>query len=316
MENNLENKLSMYQKVQFFLTHHAAETAGIPMVATLREELNEKVDGILALLSSAATDITGYAADKKTKRADLSAKILKLSTAIVAFASMNGDRILVEKYHKTLNGLGEMRENDLYVFGKTLINEVTPMLADLAPFGLQEDDLLSANSASLAYFEALNNPKTKIKERSKTFEELVISMTGTDALLQDKLDKVMAIYQATNLSLYRGYLGARSIDDTGSEASADYTGIVATASIAVVAEIPYLSGRSFDIENTGVVDLLFALSTTPSELNGTPVYLPAKSSVMKKSQNLNPDKAAVYLLFKNADENVSGSYKVWEMGVG
>ena len=27
MENNLENRLSMYQKVQFYLTHHADETA-------------------------------------------------------------------------------------------------------------------------------------------------------------------------------------------------------------------------------------------------------------------------------------------------
>ena len=66
MENNLENKLSMYQKVQFYLALHEPETAAIPMVATLKEQLDDQVTSLLSLASIADTDITGYTVDKQT----------------------------------------------------------------------------------------------------------------------------------------------------------------------------------------------------------------------------------------------------------
>ena len=310
MNNNIENKLSMYQKVQFYLAHHAFETAAIPMVAILHEALNDQVSQILNLLTAASADITGYAAHKKAVRADLSAKILKLSTAIAAFASVNNDRLLAEKYGKTLSGLWGMRENDLYVFAEIIIQQAAPMTADLAPFGVQESDVMAADSACITYLSAINSPEERRKERSKIFEELGEMMTGTDALLRDKVDSVMAIYQATNISLYNGYLGARRIDGTGSHRDSDYSGTVAPATVALVAEIAYLAGRRFDIENTGDVDLLFALSTDPAELNGMPLAVAAASSFSRISRNLNPNEAAVYLLFQNTDLNITGSYKV------
>ena len=59
MENNLENRLSMYQKVQFYLTHHADETAAIPMVASLQTDLDDQVNTVLTLATIVDTDITG-----------------------------------------------------------------------------------------------------------------------------------------------------------------------------------------------------------------------------------------------------------------
>lgn len=311
MENNLENRLSMYQKVQFYLTHHADETAAIPMVATLQDDLEEKVNGVLALASIADTDITGYTVDKHDKRTDLSLKILKLSTAIVAHASINDNSILAEKCDESLRDMGIMRDNDLYTFGQLIINEATPIMTDLTPYGVIAGDLAAATDASAIYLSAIQNPRGQINERNKALNDLQTLMKDTDDLVKDKLDKVMGIYQATNISLYTGYFGARSIDGTGNQTPEDYSGKVGAGQIEEVAMIPYLASRSFEIENTGAASLTFALSTEPQELNGTPVTVIAGATLIRKSTNLNESEAAEHLLFQNADLNVSGSYKIW-----
>lgn len=311
MENNLENRLSMYQKVQFYLTHHAAETAAIPMVATLQDDLEEKVNGVLSLASIVDTDITGYTVDKQDKRNELTQKILKLSTAIVAYASINDNKILVEKCDESQSSMGDMRDNDLYTFGQLIINEATPIMTNLAPFGIAPADLTAATGAAATYLEAIQNPRGQINERNKALTDLQALMKSTDDLVRDKLDKVMGVYQATNISLYTGYLGARSIDGTVSQTPEDYSGKVGAGQIEEVATIPYLASRSFEIENTGAASLTFALSTEPQELNGTPVTVIPGASMIRKSTSLNESEAAEHLLFQNTDLNVSGSYKIW-----
>ena len=311
MENNLENKLSMYQKVQFYLALHEPETAAIPMVATLKEQLDDQVTSLLSLASIADTDITGYTVDKQTRRDDLTMKIFKLSTAIVAFASSNNNSILAEKCDESLNSIRQMRDNDFYTFAQLIIKEATPIMTYLAPFGILPADLSAAEAASAVYLGGIQNPRGQINERSKALKDLEAEMANMDDLVKNKLDKVMGIYQATNLSLYNGYLGSRSIDGTGSQTPPDYEGKIAAGSIALVATIPYLSGRSFEVENTGTTALLFALSTDPAVLNGTPVPVGVGASFIRKSFNLNTSEAAEHLLFQNTDANVSGSYKIW-----
>ena len=311
MENNLENKLSMYQKVQFYLALHAPETAAIAMVAILKDELDEKVNNVLALATIVDTDITGYTVDKQNKRDDLAAKILKLSTAIVAFASMNNNSILAEKCDETASSMGYMRDNDFYTFAQLIIKEAQPIILEINAFGVTEDDLSEAAASTATYLNVIQSPRGQINERSKALTDLQNEMASTDALVNDKLDKVMGIYQATNKSLYNGYLGARSIDQTGNQSPADYTGSVAPDAISSVATIPYLAGRSFEVENTGTTALTFALSTDPTVLNGTPVLVAAGASFIRKSFNLNLSEAATHLLFQNTDVNVSGGYKIW-----
>ena len=311
MENNLENKLSMYQKVQFYLNLHAPETVAITMVATLKEQLDNQVTAILSLASTVDTDITGFTVDKQTKRNDLTAKIFKISTAIVAFASVNSNSILAEKCDETLSRIGAMRDNDFFTFGQLIVREATPIMTDLAPFGVLPEDLSAAAAASAVYLGGIQNPRGQINERSKALDDLVAEMAKTDDFLNNKLDKVMGIFQATNLSLYNGYLGARSIDGTGSQTPPDYEGNISAGSIGLVATIPYLSGRSFEVENTGTTALLFALSTDPAVLNGTPVPISAGNSLMRKSSTLNTSEAAIHLLLQNTDANVSGVYKIW-----
>ena len=69
MKNIVENKLGMYQKVQGYISLHAAETAAIAMVATLKTQLDTAVSTLQTIAITAVADMSGHTADKQNSRA-------------------------------------------------------------------------------------------------------------------------------------------------------------------------------------------------------------------------------------------------------
>lgn len=311
MNNTLENKLSMYQKVQGYMTLHSTETAGISAVATLKTQFDTKVAAILALASAASADITGFTVDKQAKRADLKSKVLKLSTGIVAYGAMTDNYKLIEKCDETPSALDAMRDNDFYTYSKLVISEATPLMTLLVPYGVVAADLTAANTASNTYLTNIQNPRVQINERSKSLSDIEDLFTDADIFLKEKLDKVMKVFIATNPSLHRGYEGSRGIDQTRGNIAPDYTGNASVNGVSLITTLPYLSGRTFEIENTGTVPLSFALSATSDVLEGTILVLDPSQYAVRKTTNLNTNQDADKLYVQNSDAMVVGSYKVW-----
>ena len=311
MEDNLENTLGMYQKVLATLFIHAPETAAIPAVAVLGTQLDTRVNAILGLASKADTDITGYTVDKQVKRSNLKTKVLKLSGGIVAHTALTDDFKTNEKCDATPSQIDYMRDNDFYTYAKLVINEVTPIMAALTPYGIVAADLTAANTSANIYLTAIQSPQVQINERSSSKKALNILFAETTALLDNKLDKLMGIFITTNPNLYDAYMGARAIDDTGSVTEPDYNSVCNPNAMSLIADLPYLSGRSFKFENTGTVSLSFALSFMPNTLEGTVLVVEPGAKNTRLTTNLNINNAATKLYVKNADLVMGGSYKVW-----
>jgi len=311
MENVLENKLSMYQKVQGFLTLNASSTASLPIVATLKTQFDTKVNAILAIATTAGADITGFTVDKQLKRDDLKAKVLKLSTAIVAHAAMTNNFRLKEKCDESSSALNYMRDNDFYTYARLIIAEATPIMAALAPYGVVAADLTNANTSSATYLSVIQAPRVQINERSRALDDIEALFEDTDKFLKEKLDEIMKIFVATNPSIYTGYTGSRRIDQTGSAQAPDYSGQASPNSMHVVATIPYLQGRTFEIENTGNVPFSFSLSSSETVLEGTALNMASGQFSSRNSRNLNLNEAADKLIIQNTDAQQSASYKIW-----
>jgi hypothetical protein len=311
MNNIFENKLSMYQKVQGYLALHTIETAGIVAIVTLKTLFDTKVNAILSLAASAGTDITGFTVDKQAKRNDLKAKIVKLSTAIVAYSAMIDNFKLIEKCDETPSAIDAMRDNDFYTYAKLIISEATPLMTFLTPYGVVAADLTSANTVAATYLTNIQNPRVQINERSRSLSDIEVLFADADTFLNEKLDKVMRVFTATNASLYRGYEGSRGIDQTRGNIAADYLENVPANAISLVTTLPYLSGRTFEIENTGTVALTFSLSATANTLEGTVLRLDPEQYAVRKTTNLNTNAAADKLYVQNLDPTIVGAYKVW-----
>lgn len=311
MENQLEDHLSMFQKVQGTLSRHASETALIPVVSAYKSEFDRKVDTILLLASKADTDITGITVDKQVKRMALKEKILKISTALVAFGAVNNDYSLLEKCDETVSSMDAMRDNDFYTYSHLILNEAMSKLELLNYYGVEQNDLIQAQAAAQNYLNAIQNPRIEINERSMALEELRETVKETSLFLKEKLDKVMGVFQSINVGLYFTYMGARSIDQSGSFNAPDYSGLSIPNGFTKVAEIPYLTSRSFNFKNTGTVSLQFTLTKTADILEGNTITVIPGSAVTRSTGNLNPDGMATKIYVKNEDREISGEYKIW-----
>lgn len=311
MENQLENKLSMYQKVQGFLTLHAEDLASISAVSTLKTDFDSKIVEILELASVAGADITGYTVEKQNKRMDLKKKVMKLSTALVAYGALNNDQKLVEKCDETSASIDRMRDNDFYTYSKLILSEAQNRIDLLIPYGVTQVDYTQAEEASTVYLSAIQDPRVHINERSMSLNKLDKLFSETDDLLNAKMDKVMKIFSVTHPDLFEGYDGARGIDQTGSRTPADYVGNVEAGSISLVAQLPYLAGRQFEVQNTGSVPLTFALSVTEGVLEGKTFTVEPGKSAERTTSKLNENPAADRFYVQNTDAVLPGSYKVW-----
>ena len=311
MENNLENKVSMFQKSEGYLELHWGEISSIPAIVPIKNEFSNLITKILELASIADADITGFTVEKAAKRATLKKSILKISTAVVANASVSNNYAQVEKCDETPASMDAMRDNDFYTYAKLVINEATPVISALEPFGVVQADLDQALVDSDKFLDVIQKPKVQISDRSKTKDELETLVAETDTFLKKKLDKVMAIFQVTAPSLHVGYLSARSIDDTGTQTTPTYQGVAPKNSIIIVGKLNYLSTRSFDIKNTGGVPLSFCLSSSETAIEGNIVTVVPGGTATRKSSTLNVNAAANFLLLQNSDPALEGSYKIW-----
>lgn len=311
MDNQLENKLSMYQKVQGFLQLHADELSSIAVLGDLKSQFDNEIKKILDLAASAGADITGFTVDKQNKRNELKTKILKLSTALVAYGAINNDSGLVEKCDETPSGIDRMRDNDFFTYAKLILSEAHARMDLLVPFGATANDFNDADHSANVYLKSIQDPRIQINERSMTLTKLEKAFGTADDLLNGKIDQVMKIFSVSQPDLYKGYDGARGIDQTGSRTAPDYEGSVEPGALLLIAELPYLAGRQFEVQNTGKVTLTFALSAKEGVLEGKILTLEPDQTTERKTTSLQDNPAADKFYVQNADAMMPGSYKVW-----
>ena len=203
MNDVLENKLSMYQKVQGYLTLHAADLSTVAAIATLQTELDTEVVTLQDYAVQSDADMSGHTVDKQNSRSLLKAALLKVSTAVVAHASINNINKLLEKCDETPSQLDYMRDNDFYTYCKTVSSEATPIVADLAPYNVVAADISALDTAAANFLTLIQDPRLQINERANALNNLHEQFDVIDSLLKNKLDKVMAVFISLNESLYK-----------------------------------------------------------------------------------------------------------------
>ena len=310
MENNLENRLGMFQKTKGYLAAHSAELAFIAVIAILEAQLEGHIDAIIANAAIADADPTGAMVDKQNKRHKLRLAVYKVSSGCIALASITNNIIMLEKVDETPSSMDGMRDNDFYVYSQTVTSVATPNAAALVDYGVTAADFTNLNTAAADFFDLIQEPKEiRIEQtiaRTKMYEEF----DECNNMLKNKLDKVMSIVNATNPSLYAGYLSARSIDDTGAISTPDFDGIAPHTTTVEIANYPYQITRNFRIRNTGTVPLQFSLSSDAAVLQGSILTALPGELYFRNSKTFNTDTTAEHLVVQNND-GTDGPYKIW-----
>ena len=299
MENTLEDRVSMFQKVIGGLETYKELFVELPVVEDHRVELNSRVSTILNVASLAGRDITGYTVDKQARREDVTYKIRMLSTSLVVYAVVKKKRNLLETADATESEINAMRDNDFYAYAKMILNTAEPMMNMLVPYGVSLVDYSNAEKAVQDYFVHIQDPRIQISERGRHIEELEDLVDDTSKFLREKMDMVMQLFSVRNPTLYVLYKNLRGIDGTGAVTTPDYKGVVPAGSIALVADLKYSPARTFEFYNLGKVPIEFALSATELKIEGNVSQVLPNKPVTARTADLNANTKASKLYVQN-----------------
>lgn len=309
MDNQLENKLSMYEKVQAMLTLRATDTAPVAMVTTVKNDFSTIVTKILQSAAITNTDITGYTVLKQNKRNELTKILLKVSASHTAWASVNAKPQEAEKTDLTPAMVNTLRDNDLYTYAAQVYTIANAQATALAPYALTPAEIALLNTRNAEFLAVIQEPRVRINERSAEFENLNRLFAQADDLLTTKLDPLMRIFQQGNPTLYDAYTNARGIDGTGAYIAPDYRGTVLANSIHLVADIPYLASRTYIVKNRGAIEIQCCLSTSATAMQSPVVIIAPNATIQRLSSNMQAN--ASFLLLQNTDTAQVADYEVW-----
>lgn len=310
MNNQIENRISMYLKVETMLNNHTIDTASVAMIAAEKINFSTKLANLLSKASVASLDITGNAVDKQDKRIALTKTTLIVSRAMMLHSNFTNNKLLNEKFDLPVSTLNAMRDSEFYVYALSVKDGATPLATNLVPYLVTTALMSQFNNELAAFYNVIQKPKDQISEQSIIREEMENTIIDIDKILETKLDIAMSLFEFSNPSLYSLYLNARSIDQTNSVSQADYSGNVLPGAIKTVFSMPYMSSRGFRVVNNSNSSLLFALSNNELIQGNAVAVAPNSESNVVLSSELNTDDSSIKFLIQN-NGTIEASFKIF-----
>jgi hypothetical protein len=309
MDNRLEDKLGMLQKVLLFLNDNQATLSGLlNVIPTITAQIDTGINDILAAAAISEMDLTGYTAAKAESRKKLETLTLKVLRATTSYATLSNNKVLKEKVNYNKSDLERARDNELYTISTLIYNAAVPVQANLASFLVTSTDVSNLQAQMADFLSQLQVPKEKIGIRKTYTEQVKILMVEISSLISEQLDVYMSNLEFDYALLYAQYKTSRSIDQTGSISTTQtVSSNVPPTTTAVVLQSTYDIDRTFVFKNKGLVALQFSLSDDGLLPIGTPIDVPPNATFVRDSSDMAG--SGDYLLVSNS-ATVAGSYEV------
>ena len=309
MDNRLEDRLGMFQKVLLFLNDNQTALSNLlGVIPTLTTQLSTKINDILSASAESSIDLTGYTVAKADSRKRLETITLKVARAITSHATLSNNKVLKEKANYNKSDFERARDNELYTLSKLVYDLATPIQAQLSNFLVTANDINDLDLQKEDFLKQLQVPKEKIGIRKTYTEYVKILMVETSSLVSEQLDVYLSNIEFDYPLLYAQYKSARSIDQTGSVSSTQtITNNVASTTTAVVLQANYDVDRTFVFKNTGNCDLQFALSNDGITPVGTIIDVLSNSILTRDSSDM--ASSGDFLLVMN-NATFAGRYEV------
>lgn len=310
MDDNKENRLSMFLKVKSHLAGNVASYNPITGFPELYSEYQTKINQIFTLNILAETDTTGYAEAKADKRQQLIDAMTTVYRGMAGYAASIGNKQILRKVDITNSELIRMRDTELYTASKLLIEIPTNIndYAILEPFHVTATSVNDLTSISDQYLALLPSPAEQAGKKSEALIEIDTIFKRIDTLLGDKLDYMAASLAVQFSTVYGNYQQVRVIDDTGASTPATHTGTVNAGEMLLIAAYVYSPIRSFRFKNEGTEPLNFGLGNDIITILPPGVIVAPNAQSTRLSSNLAP--SGDNLLVQNTGI-APANFKIW-----
>ena len=203
----------MNENVQLTMDENTIIWNGVPVIVKVKNDFDEIIQRIQDLNEKAGNSSTSAAITKDKLRKSLVDKITLLAGKLYVLGEITENEELKAIGDITRRELHKARETDMDALTRPVIEKCREHTDVLVDYGLT-DDQVTETSTTLDSFNALigkpRNILNQVYAAKSQMDELISE--GMD-LLNNKLDKLMLMFQHTNPDFYEQYKRARVIVD-------------------------------------------------------------------------------------------------------
>jgi hypothetical protein len=188
--------------------------AGNAPITNAKAILSNKLSMIGGQLAIQLINTTGTTVIKDEKRAQLEKETFKVSAALSGYASALPDHNLYNRVYFTKSMLKDLREAELIGISVNLLAEATPILLDLAPFGITAATLNSLNATIQAFQQVMKDPIEAIAKRKTATEKLAELIPDLTLFLKTSLDNLVIALEDSEPAFVSTYHNVRLINNS------------------------------------------------------------------------------------------------------
>ncbi|MBI9067257.1 MAG: hypothetical protein JEZ09_08190 [Salinivirgaceae bacterium] len=212
MNKTQQNHYRMFLATQDYLDAQTPVWSTIPRVVTYKNDFDELLTRISELSETASSSVS-VTERKKQLRSALSIKISKLSGAMQAYCYDSDNLDLLKKITFSQTDVMRFKEQELDEKIANFLNIMTEHLSNLADFGITNDMVVEASTTHNEFSVLIGKPRVMINNKYIAISNLSQLFDAANALLKQKLDKLMLMFKDSNSGFYEGYERSRVIVD-------------------------------------------------------------------------------------------------------
>lgn len=308
MNRENESVLAMGFKVKNLGVKKKEELEAVPAVKMYFDELDVKLEDLIAADAGGRADLTGVTMRKSNVRENLELLGKKVSNGICSFAVVNEDFELLKRADNSASAWYKFSEEELITETTIILELAKPISGDLKLFGTTENDVQALEKELKRFAATLSDPSLAIDQRKADNKQVVRIIGEIRDLFNNKLDILMRSFEINNPQLYELYLSARAIDINGSISQPTAVVEVLPNAMQEVYKTPYKADTLFTLRNMGTEVVFFSLSQTNTSGGKEEVPLFPGETRSRLAHNLAP--AGTFLMVRNPGESAA-QIKIW-----
>jgi len=190
-----------------------------PAFVSAFDAFDLKLTRIGELVEVQQTPTTGVRKDKLQALELMVERTLTVAGAVFAYASTIGNQTLRDAMDVTETELKQGRDSIVVERCRVVHTLASPLVLLLAPYGVVQADLDDLDAAIVAFGGMIAAPRVAITTRKGATAELKTVLSEMDALLTDKMDKLMLQFKPVAPQFYADYFNARILVGNGGSVS-------------------------------------------------------------------------------------------------
>ncbi len=213
MNNKQSNHFNMFLQVQRFLDQSSATWSNVRVIGRYKNELDACLLKIREQHQQVGTDSRGISADKNELKDNIATRAAVVAGALYAYAAGEGNNTLLAAMDRSPSKLYKAKDIDFPNQVVSITAEASTRLAELADYGVLEEQLTDIESSLDDFRELVGMPRSVRSQVGSVKTSLGALIDEVNGMLKEQLDKVMMQFRLTDATFYEGYQRARVIVD-------------------------------------------------------------------------------------------------------